>query len=113
MRLKEIVRAPKDDIKIGAWRSGKVPKADFPLAKGPYALGSSYKWNVITFQALGAEYRVLVVFHEAKEKYEAILGVIAPSGVMSVLCSRDARRLGNTHEKLYARTMDKAPSITT
>jgi hypothetical protein len=87
VRLKDIVRASKDGIKIGQWRSGKVPKADFPLAKGPYALGRAYKWNVITFQALGAECRVLVVFNEAKEKYEAILGVIGPSGGMCVLCS--------------------------
>jgi hypothetical protein len=87
VHLKEIVRAPKDDIRIGHWRSGKVPRADFPLAKGPYNLGSAYKWNVITFQALGAECRVLVMFNQAKQKYEAILGVIGSRGVMRVLCS--------------------------
>lgn len=87
MRLREIVRAPKDDINIGQWRSGKVPRAEFPLARGPYNLGTAYKWNVITFRALEAECRVLVVFNEAKQRYEAILGVMGPRGTMRVLCS--------------------------
>ena len=88
MHLKEVIRASKSDIQIGKnWRSGKVPKADFPLAKGAYNLGSAYKWNTITFQALGAECRVLVVFNEGKQKYEAILGVIGSRGVMRVLCT--------------------------
>lgn len=87
MRLKDIVRAPKDDIKIGEqWHTGKVPRADFPLAKGPYALGSAYRWNVIKFQALGVECRVLIVLNEAKEKYQATLGVMGPSG-MVILCT--------------------------
>ena len=79
-RLREIIRAPKDDIKIGQWRSGKVPRADFPLARGSYNLGTAYKWNVITFHVLGTECRVLVVFNEGKQKYEAILGTMGARG---------------------------------
>lgn len=86
MRLKDIVRAPKDAIKVGEWHSGKVPKADFPIARSAYRLGNSFKWCVITFQALGAECRVLIVQHEAKQKYEAILGVMSTNG-LRILCS--------------------------
>ena len=81
MRLREIIRAPKSEIEIGKWRAGKVPKSDFPLFKNAYNLGSAFKWNVITFQALGAECRVLVVFNAGKQKYEAILGVMGSRGI--------------------------------
>lgn len=87
MRLRDIIRAPKDAIKIGQWRSGKVPRADFPLARGPYSVGSAFRWNVIAFQALGAECRVLVIFNAPKQIYEAVLGVIGSKGIMRVLCS--------------------------
>ena len=87
LRLREIIRAPKSEIEIGKWRAGKVPKSDFPLFKNAYNLGSAFKWNVITFQALGAECRVLVVFNAGKQKYEAILGVMGSRGIMRVLCS--------------------------
>ena len=78
MHLKDVIRAPKDNIKIGQWRSGKVPKADFPIARSAYRLGSSFKWTVIQFQAQGVECRVLVVMNHGKQKYEAILGVMGP-----------------------------------
>lgn len=86
MRLREIVRAPKTNIKIGAWRAGKVPRADFPMAKSAYGLGSSYKWSVISFEALGTECRVLVVVNEAKGKYQAVLGVMVANG-LRILCT--------------------------
>jgi hypothetical protein len=87
VRLKDLVRAPKDNIEIGKWQIGKVPKADFPIARAAYRLGSSFKWCVIRFQALGCECRVLIVQQEAKQKYEAILGVMGPNGTLRILCS--------------------------
>jgi hypothetical protein len=86
MHLRRIIRAQKTAIKIGPWRSGKVPKADFPIARKAYGLGNSYEWCVVTFQALGGHFRVLVVLNEPKEKYEAILGLMA-SGMLRLLCS--------------------------
>jgi len=88
VKLREVLRAPKDDIKVGKWHSGKVPRADFPMAKNAYGLGSSFRWCVITFEALGVECRVLVVVNQPKQKYEAILGVMGPKG-LRVLCTYD------------------------
>jgi hypothetical protein len=85
-RLRRIVRAPKTDIKIGPWHSGKVPKKDFPIAKKAYGLGASFRWSVISFTALGVECRVLIIFNAAKEKYEAVLGAM-DSETLHVLCS--------------------------
>jgi hypothetical protein len=87
MRLRDVIRASKEDVKVGSWRFGKVPKADFPLARSPYRLGNSFKWNVIKFSAGGAECRVLVVQNEGKQKYEALLGVMGANGILKVLCS--------------------------
>jgi hypothetical protein len=86
VRLKDIVCASKDDIKVGQWRSGKVPRNDFPMAKSAYGLGSSFRWCVISFEALGVECRVLVVVNAPKQKYEAVLGVMASNG-LRILCT--------------------------
>jgi hypothetical protein len=85
MHLREIVAAPKTQIKVGPWRSGKVPRADFPLAKKAYGLGNSYDWQVISFQALGAEFKVLTVLNEGKKKFEAVLGMMG-ANILKVLC---------------------------
>lgn len=88
MRPKEIIRASKSGVDVGKkWRSGNVPKADFPIAKKSYALGNSFRWNTISFEALGAECRVLVVVNQSKQKYEAVLGVMGPDGTLRILCS--------------------------
>lgn len=51
MDLRTIIAAEKSDIKINAWHTGKVPRADFPLAKSPLRLGASFEWCVVTFTA--------------------------------------------------------------
>jgi hypothetical protein len=86
VRLQEIIRAPKVAIHLGEWHRGNVPRADFPIAKKAYGLGRSYEWRVIKFEALGIQCRVLVVLNSPKEKYEAILGVMA-DGRLRILCS--------------------------
>jgi hypothetical protein len=86
--LLEVIRARKTKIRIGPWHSGKVPRADFPMAKNAYGLGSSFSWSVITFEALDHECKVLVVINEPKQKYEAVLGVMGPRG-LRILCTYD------------------------
>ena len=85
-RLRRIVGAPKSKIKLGGWHTGKVPKKDFPMARQAYSLGASFRWCVILFEAIGIECRVLVILNAAKEKYEAVLGVMSPDA-LKVLCS--------------------------
>jgi hypothetical protein len=86
LSLREIVSAKKTNISIGSWKSGKVPKADFPMAKQAYGLGNSYRWCVISFVAHSLDCRVLVVVNFQKQKFEAILGVMA-GGALRILCS--------------------------
>lgn len=86
MKLRDIIAAEKTSVKVGSWHTGKVPRGDFPIARAAYRLGSSFEWCVISFQALGAEARVLVILNPAKEKYDAVLGVMGATG-LRVLCS--------------------------
>jgi hypothetical protein len=86
IRLQEIIRASKGNIRVGEWRHGNVPRADFPIGRKPYGLGRSYQWCVIKFDALGLQCRVLVVLNVPKEKYEAILGIMADAQAR-ILCS--------------------------
>ena len=86
MRLRQIIAASKTNIKTGEWHTGKVPRADFPMAKAAYGLGNSFRWRVISFAVLGTECRVLVVVNAPKQKYEAVLGVMASNG-LRILCS--------------------------
>jgi hypothetical protein len=86
VRLRQLVIAPKSDIKIGAWKSGKVPRSEFAIGKSAYSLGSAYQWCIISFQCLDIDCRVLVLVNFSKQRYEAILGVLASEGVR-VLCS--------------------------
>ena len=56
------------------------------MARQAYSLGASFRWCVILFEAIGIECRVLVILNAAKEKYEAVLGVMSPDA-LKVLCS--------------------------
>jgi hypothetical protein len=86
INLRGLIVAEKSSIKLGGWRSGKVPKADFPLGKVALRLGASFKWCVVTFIALGAECRVLIVYNPEKVRCDASLGVLTGGG-MRVLCT--------------------------
>ena len=86
IRLQEIVRASKSDIQTGSWHQGRVPRADFPIAKGSYDLGRSYQWCVIKFGALGFQCRVLVVLNAPKQKFQAFLGVLADARLRILCC---------------------------
>jgi hypothetical protein len=87
VHVRQVITAPKANIRVGAWQNGKVPRADFPISRKAYRLGSSFEWSVIKFEALGRECRVLVAFNAAKEKYQATLGVMAASGDLRILAS--------------------------
>lgn len=86
MRLKHVIAAPKTDILIGKWKSGKVPKASFPVGRKAYGLARSYGWCIISFKADDERYRILIVLNESKQIYQAVLGKVGPK-FMSILCS--------------------------
>ena len=86
IRLQEIVRSSKSDIQVGGWHQGRVPRAEFPIAKSSYDLGRSFRWCVIKFVALDNHCRVLVVLNEPKQKFQAFLGVFADTRLRILCC---------------------------
>jgi hypothetical protein len=78
LRGQQIRSADKVVSDWGKWQIGGMPPAAFPLSKRrgrAYRLGSSYKWRVIQFAALGETCRLLVVYNADKEQYRATLAI--------------------------------------
>ena len=106
VHLKDVIRAPKDNIKVGQWRSGKVPKADFLSRGAPTDSVVHSKWTVIQFQAQGVECRVLVVVNHGKQNYEAILGVVGRterSGCYARMSTTPRSRVGTATQHMMMR----------
>ena len=69
MRVQDIILAEKCNITAGEWGSGKYSKGKFPLSKAgrrAYALGSSWRWRFLEFDAAGQHFVIRVIINEAK-----------------------------------------------
>ena len=71
----DIIRAPKDDIKIGGWKSGKIPASAFPLNKRKFPHSSDWIWRVIEFTVNECKCRVLIRLNVDKSYYSSILAI--------------------------------------
>lgn len=78
MRIKDVILAPKTDIEFGSWETDRMPPSAFPLGKSKKGLklGADYDWCTIRFDAVGAQFRVLVAVNFRKVDYYAHLGRI-------------------------------------
>ena len=66
MRVAKVIGAAKSDVVLFRWSDDKLKAKDFPLGKKrgkAYPLTRRYRWQVITFRALGRNFRVLVAYH--------------------------------------------------
>lgn len=89
MNLKAIVCASKSDIRVGDWKTGKIPKAEFPLSRArdrDYKFGPAYDWCIIKFDALGFDCRVRLLLREGREIFYATLGIVE-GGDTRIICS--------------------------
>lgn len=102
MRLREVIRAPKQITDKGKWTQGKMPKSAFLVAKNKgYTLGSKWHWRVVTFEALGQVFRVRIAVDLQKDNYEAILGLEEKGGEMLVLARLEYH---STHDAWHMHT---------
>ena len=96
MKVADIIRAPKSDVKVGAWKAGKIPNAAFPLGRAlPY--GGAWDWRTAEFCALGQKFRVLILLNEELEKYSAVMGMEHDRGLL-VLCHHE---LHTSHKRWH------------
>ena len=75
MKLLEIIRAQKNNVAVGGWKKGAIPKAQFPLTRAKLKLGLDWEWRLVTFEALKQEFIVLIQLNLKKEEYRAILAM--------------------------------------
>lgn len=116
LSVSEIIRADKQDIKIGDWEAGSIAKAKFPLLRSKLSLGRGWKWRVVTFKALGEEFVVLVALSSEKESYRATLAMKSDR-TLKVLCFHELHTdhfnwhchliRGNVHETFPGVLRDK------
>lgn len=85
LTVADIIRANKQDVKIGGWETGPVPKAKFSLTRNKLSLGRGWKWRVVTFAALQQQFVVLVAISEEKECYRATLAM-KDGKTLKVIC---------------------------
>lgn len=89
MRIFDIIRAPKQNVKSHKWNEGKVPRTSFPLKSvSRIPAGNEWAWRLIEFDALDKHFRVLIRLNEGKEYYQAILGMDDPRGLI-VICHHE------------------------
>ena len=89
LTLGQIIRAPKDHVKIGPWKSGKIPASSFPINKQRrLPSGSAWMWRIVEFEALGEDYRLLLRLNSEVSYYSAILG-IESGGLLKVVCHHE------------------------
>lgn len=87
--LASIIRAPKASVRIGPWRTGKVPASAFPLAKQKrLPQSSAWQWRVVEFHAEGYDCRILVRLNLEAGYYSSILG-IKDGELLQVLCHHE------------------------
>lgn len=66
MRVANVIKAHKSAVGFSQWTDEKIKTKDFPLNKKRgkvHPLSRRYRWQIITFVALGQAYRVLVGYH--------------------------------------------------
>lgn len=89
--LKDFIRAPKSELKLGEWHHGKIPRKAFPLSGArprAYRYGPSYCWRLASFQCLGYDCRVLVLLNEERSSMRASFGVDR-NGDTILLCDHE------------------------
>jgi hypothetical protein len=87
VKVADIIRAPKADLTVGEWKSGKVTNAAFPLGRAlPY--GPSWQWRVVEFRALGKRFYVLILLNPETEYYSAVLAMEHHKG-LQVICHHE------------------------
>lgn len=88
MRARDAVQAKKVVVDWGKWTNDKMGKAVFPLSKrrgGSLRYGTSHRWRLIRFEALGREFRLLVAFRQDVPEFKTHLA-LANGDDLTMLC---------------------------
>ena len=98
MKLSALIREPKSVHDYGAWKTGDIDRASWPMKKKKLKQSGDWEWRVITLQTIfGTQLRVLLRLNRSIERFYAVLGY-CESDTIRVLCSHDLHTThGNWH----------------
>ena len=91
MNIKDVIRAEKNNLELGKWADGHIPRSAFPMSRlkdKRYKYGPDYSWRVVKFEIGDLECRILVMVNESKQIFRARLGVNVNVD-MAVLCDHE------------------------
>lgn len=72
--------------KVETGKAGKMNKSAFPLSKrSSVRLGRGWHWRVDTLTGGGETFRLLTAFQPDKEEYRAILGLVGPGELLTII----------------------------
>lgn len=84
--LRAFAKAEKTLVDGGQWSDKRMPKTGgkFPLSKSRnFRVGASgWRWRVVQLEAGGRAYRVLIMYHLAKQNYLAVVGTPVGSDLL-------------------------------
>ena len=85
MRLFDVIRSAKKNVKIHGWSSGKIPASAFPVIRnGRLQAGKEWSWRLVEFDATSHHFRVLIRLNTAKSIYAAILAMDSAKGLLVI-----------------------------
>jgi hypothetical protein len=87
MELGHIIRAEKTNVVVGEWKSGKIPPSAFRIRR-KFPTGTEWEWRVITFSAVGRDFRLLIRLNIEKSTYSSILSLESPSEIQ-IICHHE------------------------
>lgn len=76
MKLKDLIKGAKQNIRHGQWGDEKLRQKDFPLSKKggrAYPLTRQWRWRVTTLEYEGRKFRLMASYHKSAPEFCAIL----------------------------------------
>ena len=86
MRLRHIILSDKENLSLGSWAQGLLPRSTFPLSRSgnrAYRPGNR-RWRLVTFDTNGCSFRLLINYSAKLGQYQAWLGLIDGGGTKVV-----------------------------
>jgi hypothetical protein len=84
--LRHIILSAKENLSLGSWAQGKMPRSAFPLSRSgnkAYQLGNR-RWRLVTFDMNGSSFRLLINYSATLGQYQAMLGLVDSGGTKIV-----------------------------
>ncbi len=79
MLLKDVIKAPKKNVTEAVWSQEKPQRRAFPLScktGGCFPITKKWRWAVVEFEALGAQFRLMIAYHVEVPAFQMVLGEV-------------------------------------